>query len=150
MSKITPEAEVLELRTVATALTAERDDLRSTVEKLTVGAADELTAVKADVVTKEARISELSAALEASASEVTTLKALIADMEASKVTASKQAADIVASTGVEPAKMEQPSAQAPAKTVEEIRAEYASMPPSASRIAFLNANRSAILFGRVK
>jgi len=120
------------------------------VEKLTVGAADELTAVKADVVTKEARISELSAALEASASEVTTLKALIADMEASKVTASKQAADIVASTGVEPAKMEQPSAQAPAKTVEEIRAEYAAMPPSASRIAFLNANRSAILFGRVK
>jgi septal ring factor EnvC (AmiA/AmiB activator) len=150
MSKITPEAEVLELRTVATALTAERDDLRATVEKLTVGAADELTAVKADVVTKEARISELSAALEASASEVTTLKALIADMEASKVTASKQAADIVASTGVEPAKMEQPSAQAPAKTVEEIRAEYAAMPPSASRIAFLNANRSAILFGRVK
>ena len=150
MSKITPEAEVSELRTVALALTAERDDLRATVEKLTVGAADELTAAKADIVTKEARISELSASLEASASEVTTLKALIADMEASKVSASKQAADIVASTGVEPAKMEQPSTEAPAKSVEEIRAEYAAMPPSAARIAFLNANRTAILFGRLK
>lgn len=149
MSKITPEAEVAELRTVALALTAERDDLRATVEKLTVGAADELTAAKADIVTKEALIADLNGKLEAAAKETETLKAALADMEASKVTASKQAADIVASTGVEPAKMEQPVA-APSKSVEEIRAEYAAMPPSASRIAFLNANRSAILFGRLK
>jgi len=149
MSKITPEAEVAELRTVALALTAERDDLRATVEKLTVGAADELAAAKADASAKEAKVNELTASLEAAASEVATLKALIADLEASKVSASKQAADIVASTGTEPAKMEQPTA-APAKSVEEIRAEYAAMAPSAARIAFLNANRSAILFGRIK
>ena len=149
MSKITPEAEVAELRTVALALTAERDDLRATVEKLTVGAADELTAAKADIVTKEALIADLNGKLEAAAKETETLKAALADMEASKVTASKQAADIVASTGVEPAKMEQPVA-APSKSVEEIRAEYAAMAPSAARIAFLNANRSAILFGRLK
>ena len=36
-----------------TAASTERDDLRATVEKLTVGAADELTAAKADIAKRE-------------------------------------------------------------------------------------------------
>lgn len=102
MSKLTPEAEVTELRTLALALTAERDDLRATVEKLTVGAADELSAVKAEAVTKEAVMADLNVALEVAKAERDVLAAKVADLDASQVTASKQAADIVASTGVAP------------------------------------------------
>ena len=119
MSKITPEAEVLELRTVATALTAERDDLRATVEKLTVGAADELTAVKADVVTKEAMIADLNGRLEIAAKEAESLKAIIAEAQANKVTASQEAAKIVASVGVEPV-ASAPGTEAPAGPVDHL------------------------------
>ena len=88
MSKLTPEAELSELRTVALALTTERDDLRATVEKLTVGAADELTAAQAAVVAKDARIGELTA-------EVSALAEKVAALELTHVSAAKQAAEIV-------------------------------------------------------
>ena len=105
MSKLTPEAELSELRTVALALTTERDDLRATVEKLTVGAADELSAAK-------------------------------------------QAAEIVASTGTTPVAAEK--VEAPAATVEQLREQYAAMPAGAERVAFLQKHKAAILFGRLK
>jgi len=142
MSKLTPEAEVTELRTVSLALTAERDDLRATVEKLTVGAADELTSAKADVVAKDTRIAELTA-------EVTALTEKVTALEATHVSAAKQAAEIVASTGTTPVAAET-ATSAPALTVQQIREEYAAMQPSAERHAFLQKHKTAILFGRLK
>ena len=141
MSKLTPEAELSELRTVALALTTERDDLRATVEKLTVGAADELTAAQAAVVTKDARIGELTA-------EVSALAEKVAALELTHVSAAKQAAEIVASTGTTPVAAEQ--AQAPAVTVEQLREQYAAMKPGSERVAFLQKHKAAILFGRLK
>jgi len=87
---------------LAQALTAERDDLRATVEKLTVGAVDELTAVKADLVTKEASLSALGISLEKAVAERDAFAAKIAELESTKVSASKEAAKIAASVGVEP------------------------------------------------
>jgi hypothetical protein len=142
MSKLTPEAEVTELRTVALALTAERDDLRATVEKLTVGAADELATAKADVSAKDARIGELTA-------EVTALTEKVTALEATHVSAAKQAAEIVASTGTTPVAAEQQT-EAPAITVEQIKEQYASMPAGNERVAFLQKHKAAILFGRIK
>ena len=142
MSKLTPEAELSELRTVALALTTERDDLRATVEKLTVGAADELASAKADVAAKDARIGELTA-------EVAALVAKVTALEATQVSAAKQAAEIVASTGTTPVAAEQKT-EAPALTVEQIREQYAAMPASAERVAFLQKHKAAILFGRLK
>jgi seryl-tRNA synthetase len=147
--KMTIEEQLSTVETLAQALTAERDDLRSTVEKLTVGAADELTAVKAEVVTKDARISELTVAFEAATAEIATLKALVSDLEASKVSASKEAANIVAKTGSQPVLAEQPSVQTE-KSVEQIREEYSTMKPSAERVAFLKKHQAAILYGRTK
>ena len=147
--KMTIEEQLSTVETLAQALTAERDDLRSTVEKLTVGAADELTAVKAEVVTKDARISELTVAFEAATAEIATLKALVSDLEASKVSASKEAANIVAKTGSQPVLAEQPSVQTE-KSVEQIREEYSAMKPSGERVAFLKKHQSAILYGRTK
>jgi hypothetical protein len=142
MSKLTPEAELSELRTVALALTTERDDLRATVEKLTVGAADELSAAKADIVAKDARIGELTA-------EVAALAEKVAALEATHVSAAKQAAEIVASTGTTPVAAEQKT-EAPAFTVEQLREQYAAMQPGAERVAFLQKHKAAILFGRLK
>lgn len=87
---------------LAQALTAERDDLRATVEKLTVGAVDELSAIKADLVTKEASLSALGVSLEKATAERDAFAAKIAELESTKVTASKEAAKIAASVGVEP------------------------------------------------
>jgi len=141
MSKLTPEAELNDLRVAAAALLTERDDLRATVEKLTVGAADELTAAKAELSAKDARIGELTA-------EVAALAEKVAALELTHVSAAKQAADIVASTGTTPVAAEKQ--EAPALTVEQIKEQYASMPAGNERVAFLQKHKAAILFGRLK
>jgi len=100
--KMTIEDKLSTAELLAQALTAERDDLRATVEKLTVGAADELTAIKADLVTKEASLSALNVCLEKAVAERDAFAAKIAELENTKVSASKEAAKIAASVGVEP------------------------------------------------
>lgn len=100
--KMTIEDKLSTADLLAQALTAERDDLRATVEKLTVGAVDELTAIKADLVTKEASLFALGVSLEKATAERDAFAAKIAELEATKVTASKEAAKIAASVGVEP------------------------------------------------
>ena len=100
--KMTIEDKLSTADLLAQALTAERDDLRATVEKLTVGAVDELTAIKSDLVTKEASLSALGVSLEKATAERDAFAAKIAELEATKVTASKEAAKIAASVGVEP------------------------------------------------
>ena len=100
--KMTIEDKLSTADLLAQALTAERDDLRATVEKLTVGAVDELTAVKADLVTKEASLSALGVSLEKAVAERDAFAAKIAELESTKVSASKEAAKIAASVGVEP------------------------------------------------
>ena len=100
--KMTIEDKLSTADLLAQALTAERDDLRATVEKLTVGAVDELTSIKADLVTKEASLSALGVSLEKATAERDAFAAKIAELEATKVTASKEAAKIAASVGVEP------------------------------------------------
>lgn len=147
MSKITPEAEVAELRTVALALTAERDDLRATVEKLTVGAADELAAAKAEVVTKDAMLADLNAKLELSAKETEALKAALAEAQANKVTASQEAAKIVASVGVEPV-ASAPGAEAPAAPVDHLAVFNALIDPKAKADYF--AKHALAIYGSVK
>ena len=100
--KMTIEDKLSTADLLAQALTAERDDLRATVEKLTVGAVDELTAIKADLVTKEASLASLGVSLEKATAERDAFAAKIAELETTKVTASKEAAKIAASVGVEP------------------------------------------------
>lgn len=144
MSKITPEAEVAELRTVALALTAERDDLRATVEKLTVGAASELEALKVEAAAKDSKIAELSAIVEAAAKEAEALKAAALESEAAKISASKEAAKIVASVGVVPVSLPQ-GESAPTEAVNHYAAFLALPVGSKERNAYFEAHRSAII-----
>lgn len=140
--KMTIEDKLATAELLAQALTSERDDLRATVEKLTVGAADELTAAKADIVTKDAKLSELAAALEASAKEAEALKAKVAELEAAKVSASKEAAKIAASVGVAPTAIIPGSEDTAAK--KDVLAEYNAITDPKAKADFFAKNAQAI------
>ena len=140
---MTPEDIIETLKTDAVALIAERDDLRASVEKLTVNAGVELEAAKVEAAAHAAKASELTTALEASDKLVAELTAKVAALEASAISASAEAAKIAASVGVEP--VEQTPADAPVKTADDIRAEFLAMPFGKARTAFFNQHRATIL-----
>jgi len=140
--KMTIEDKLATAEMLAQALTAERDDLRATVEKLTVGAADELTAIKADLVTKDAALADLGAALEAAKAERDAFAVKVAELEATKVSASKEAAKIAASVGVEPTAIIPGSDNAAAKA--DVLATYNSLTDPKAKADFFAKNAQAI------
>lgn len=143
-SIMTIEEQLVKAAASLAGVTAERDDLRSTIEKLTVGASAELESLKVEASAKDAKVAELTAALEASAKEASELKAKVAELEATKATASKEAAKIVASFGTEP--VELPKGDSPAKmSAADIKAAYLALPAGQARIAFFNAHKAALI-----
>jgi len=141
-TKMTIEDKLSTAELLAQALTSERDDLRATVEKLTVGAADELTAIKADLVTKEAALADLGVSLEKANAERDAFAAKIAELEATKVSASKEAAKIAASVGVEPTAIIPGSDNAAAKV--DVLATYNSLTDPKAKADFFAKNAQAI------
>jgi len=143
-TSMTIEEQLVQAAASLAGLTAERDDLRATVEKLTVGTASEAEALKVEAASKDAKLAELTAALEASAKEASELKAKVAELEAGKASASKEAAKIVASFGTEP--VELPKGDSPAKmSAADIKAAYLAMAAGPARIAFFNAHKASLL-----
>ena len=130
---------------LAQALTAERDDLRATVEKLTVGTVDELSAIKADLVTKEASLSALGVSLEKAVAERDAFAAKIAELESTKVSASKEAAKIAASVGVEPTAIIPGSDNVAAKV--DALAVFNSLTDPAAKAEYFAKNAQAIYAG---
>ena len=114
-------------------LTAERDDLRKTVEASVVDVSAELDAVKVELAAKESSLAELAAKLEEA-------NAKVAALEQSKTTASAEAANILAASGVEP--VAAPVAQSAEGSVAE---QYAAMPAGDERRAFFKKHK-ALLF----
>jgi ribonucleotide monophosphatase NagD (HAD superfamily) len=143
-TSMTIEEQLVQAAASLAGLTAERDDLRATVEKLTVGATSEAEALKVEAAAKDAKLAELTSALEASAKEASELKAKVAELEAGKASASKEAAKIVASFGTEP--VELPKGDSPAKMSNaDIKAAYLALPAGPARIAFFNAHKAALI-----
>lgn len=116
-------------------LTAERDDLRKTVEASVVNVSAELEQAKVEAAAKDQKVQELEAALAAA-------NAKVAELEAAQATASVEAANILAASGVEP--VAAPVAQAAALSVAE---QYAAMPAGPERRAFLKKHK-AVLFSK--
>jgi len=116
-------------------LTAERDDLRKTVEASVVNVSAELEQAKVEAAAKDQKVQELEAALAAA-------NAKVAELEAAQATASVEAANILAASGVEP--VAAPVAQAAAISVAE---QYAAMPAGPERRAFLKKHK-AVLFAQ--
>jgi hypothetical protein len=142
--KMTIEQQLVTAAASLAGLTAERDDLRATVEKLTVGATAELESLKVEAATKDASIASLSEALKVSEAALAESLAKVSELEAVKASASKEAAKIVASFGTEP--VELPKGDSPKKmSAEDIKAAYMAIPAGQARIAFFNAHKAALL-----
>jgi hypothetical protein len=145
---MTIEEQLNDALAASVTLAVERDDLRATVEKLTVGAADELTAIKADVSAKDARNAELTAAVDGLAADNVTLKALVAELQAGKVSASKEAAKIAASVGVSPVQISPADAdKASPEAVDHVAAFLALPVGSVERSAYFKAHKTVIVQG---
>lgn len=142
--KMTIEEQLLEASAALSGLTAERDDLRATVEKLTVGAAAELESLKVEASVKDASIASLTEVVKTIEAEAAALKAAALEAEAVKVSASKEAAKIAASVGVTPVALPQGDG-APAEAVNHYVAFMALPVGSKERNAYFEAHRSAII-----
>jgi hypothetical protein len=114
-------------------LTAERDDLRKTVEASVVDVSAELDAAKVSAASQDQKVQELEIALAEA-------NAKIVELEASKSTASAEAAVILASSGVDP--VAAPVAQAVEGSIVE---QYAAMATGPQRRAFFKKHK-AVLF----
>jgi hypothetical protein len=141
---MTIEEQLVAAASNLSGLTAERDDLRATVEKMTVGASAELDALRVEASVKDASIASLTEALKVCEAELSTFKAKATELEATKVTASKEAAKIVASFGTEP--VELPKGDSPSKMSNaDIKSAYLALPAGQARIAFFNAHKAALI-----
>jgi hypothetical protein len=140
---MTIEEKLAAAEALVASASAERDDLRSTVEKLTVGASAELEALKVEASVKDAKVAELEGLFAASAKQVEELTAKVAELSAVQVSASAEAANIVAKVGVAP--IDLPQGDSPVRASDkEIAEQYAAMPAGPERLAFLKKNRAAI------
>ena len=142
---MTIEEQLLAANAAIFGITAERDDLRSTVEKLTVGAASELEALKVEASVKDASIASLTELVKTVEAEAAALKAMVAELEAGKVTASKEAAKIVASVGVSPVELSPADSKPSAEAVDHL-AVFMSLPVgSKERNEYFAAHKAAII-----
>ena len=136
---MTIEQKLAAAEALVASASAERDDLRATVEKLTVGSASEVEALKIEA----AKVIDLECAIAASAKQVEELTAKVAELSAVQISASAEAAAIVAKVGV--AAVDLPQGDSPVRATDsEIAQEYASMPFGKERTEFLKKTRSAI------
>ena len=117
-------------------LTAERDDLRKSVEAAAVNVSAELDQAKVELAAKESALADLSAKLEEA-------NAKVAALEASAQSGAKEAANILASSGVEAVKAEDTAAAAALSLAD----QYASMPAGPERRAFFKKHK-AVLFNK--
>ena len=142
---MTIEEQLLEASAALSGITAERDDLRSTVEKMTVGVSAELESLKVEAAAKDSKLAELTAALEVAVKDSEGLKALVAELEAGKVSASKEAAKIVASVGVSPVELSPADSKPTAEAVDHL-AVFMSLPVgSKERNEYFAAHKHAII-----
>lgn len=143
---MTIEEKLAAAEALVASASAERDDLRATVEKLTVGSVSEVESLKVEAAAKDAKVAELEAVLVASVKQVEELTAKVAELSAVQVSASAEAATIVAKVGVAP--IDLPQGDSPVRASDkEICEQYAAMPYGPERLAFLKKNRAAIFSG---
>jgi hypothetical protein len=140
---MTIEEKLVAAEALVASASAERDDLRATVEKLTVGASSEVEALKVEAASKDSKLVELEGLLAASAKQVEELTAKVAELSAVQISASAEAAAIVAKVGV--AAVDLPQGDSPVRASDkEIAEQYATMPFGKERTEFLKKNRAAI------
>ena len=107
-------------------LTAERDDLRKTVEASVVDVSTELESLKVQAASQDQKVQELETALAEA-------NAKIVELEASKATV------ILAASGVDPV-----AAPVATAAISSIRDQYDAMPKGPERQAFFKKHKSLL------
>jgi uncharacterized protein involved in exopolysaccharide biosynthesis len=140
---MTIEEKLAAAEALVASASAERDDLRAVVEKLTVGSASEVEALKVEASVKDASIATLTELVKVTEAELVNFKAKVSELEAVHVSASAEAAAIVAKVGV--AAIDLPQGDSPVRASDkDIAEQYAAMPFGKERTEFLKKNRAAI------
>jgi hypothetical protein len=140
---MTIEEKLAAAEALVASASAERDDLRATVEKLTVGSVAEVESLKVEASVQAGKVVDLQCALADSVKLVEELTAKVAELSAVQISASAEAAAIVAKVGV--AAVDLPQGDSPVRaTDKEIAEQYAAMPFGKERTEFLKKNRAAI------
>jgi hypothetical protein len=140
---MTIEEKLVAAEALVASASAERDDLRATVEKLTVGSVAEVESLKLEASVQAGKVVDLQCALADSVKLVEELTAKVAELSAVQISASAEAAAIVAKVGV--AAVDLPQGDSPVRaTDKDIAEQYATMPFGKDRTDFLKKNRAAI------
>lgn len=138
--KKTIEEVLAEVNAANAALVSERDELRTAFEALASEKGASIEAANAELAAKDAKLAELTVAVDGLTNERASLVAKIAELEAGKVTASSEAAKIAASVGVAPVESAPEGTAAPKLSVLE---QYLAL-SGAERAAFFASNKAAI------
>jgi hypothetical protein len=140
---MTIEEKLVAAEALVASASAERDELRAVVEKLTVGSVAEVESLELEASVKDGKVCDLQAALADSVKLVEELTAKVAELSAIQITASAEAASIVAKVGV--AAVDLPQGDSPVRASDkDISEQYSAMPFGKERTEFLKKNRSAI------
>jgi len=125
------------------AVTTERDEIRTSFEKLASEQVASIEAANSEVAAKDVKLNELTVAIDGLTAEKAELIARIAALEGNAITASVEAAKVCASVGVTP--VESAPAPTAAETDNDIREQFLAMPFGVKRTAFFNAHKKVIL-----
>jgi hypothetical protein len=122
------------------AVTTERDEIRTSFEKLASEQVASIEAANSEVAAKDVKLNELTVAIDGLTAEKAELIARIAALEGNAVTASVEAAKVCASVGVTPVESAPETSEAPKLSLVE---QYLSL-QGAERSAFFAKHGAAI------
>lgn len=128
---------------------SELTELQTGFEKLAAEKVASLSAADSQLAAVNTQLAEANTKLQAAVAEAAELKAQLETALANQISATKEAAKIVRSVGIEAAAIS-PADEAKAaadekKSADEIKKQFLAMKPSPERAAFFQANKLAIL-----
>jgi chromosome segregation ATPase len=144
----TPEEMVAQLNASLGAAQAEHSELKKAFEGLAAETMATTEAIKLEAAEAQKKLADAQAIIATLTGEKETLAKQLAEAQANQITASKEAAKVVASLGVKPvANSPAADAQAQALDAKQILATFLAMQPGADRQAFFQKHKGIIAPG---
>lgn len=144
----TPEEMVAQLTASLGAAQAEHSELKKAFEALAAEKMATTEAIKLEAAEATKKLADAEAIIATLTGEKESLAKQLAEAQANQITASKEAAKVVASLGVKPvANSPAADAQAEALDHKQIVATFLAMKPGADRQAFFNKHKGIIAPG---
>jgi len=144
----TPEEMVTQLNATLGTAQAEHSELKKAFEALAAEKMASTEAIKLEATEAQKKLADAESIIATLTGEKDTLAKQLAEAQANQITASKEAAKVVASLGVKPvANSPAADALAEAQDAKQIFASFMAMKPGAERQAFFQKHKSIIAPG---